>query len=320
MNPTPSLAALVLAVASTLPSVHAQDWPSKPVRVVTAFAAGSASDILARMVAEDFQGHFKQSFVVDNKPGASGIIAAENVAKSPPDGYTLFLTTNTVHSANPYLFKKLPYDPIKDFKPIAMVLTAPYVLIVRKDMPVRTVNELTAWIKANADKAAYGWGASVSQIAGAGFLKRQGLTSVGVPYKSSPLAVTDLMGGQLSFMFLDYAAALPFVQGDRVKAIAVTSPKRIDILPDLPTMAESGMPNFEVRSWNGMYAPAGTPDAVIQRYSNAVKRAMNSPALLKKLEQCCVPTLLMADEFAEFVRKDRAMWGERAAFAGLNPE
>jgi len=160
----------------------------------------------------------------------------------------------------------------------------------------------------------------VSQIAGAVFLKRLNLTSVGVPYKSSPLAVTDLMGGQLSFMFLDYAAALPFVQGDRVKAIAVTSPKRIDILPDLPTMAESGMPNFEVRSWNGMYAPAGTPDAVIQRYSNAVKRAMSSPALLKKLEQCCVPTLLMADDFAEFVRKDRALWAERAAFAGLNPE
>jgi tripartite-type tricarboxylate transporter receptor subunit TctC len=261
-----------------------------------------------------------QTAVIDNRPGANGFLAAEFVARAPADGKTLLFTSNTTHAINPVLFKKLPYDPVKDFKPIAMVLTAPYVLIVRKDMPVRSVNELAAWIKANSDKAAYGWGASVSQIAGAVFLKRLNLTSVGVPYKSSPLAVTDLMGGQLSFMFLDYAAALPFVQGDRVKAIAVTSPKRIDILPDLPTMAESGMANFEVRSWNGMYAPAGTPDAVIQRYSNAVKRAMNSPALLKKLEQCCVPTLLMADEFAEFVRKDRALWTERAAFAGLNPE
>ena len=283
----------------------AQD--SGTIRVVLPFGPGSGTDNVARPLFEEVGRELNQTAVIDTRPGANGFLAAEFVARAPADGKTLLFTSNTTHAINPVLFKKLPYDPVKDFKPIAMVLTAPYVLIVRKDMPVRNVNELAAWIKANSDKAAYGWGASVSQIAGAVFLKRLNLTSVGVPYKSSPLAVTDLMGGQLSFMFLDYAAALPFVQGDRVKAIAVTSPKRIDILPDLPTMAESGMPNFEVRSWNGMYAPAGTPDAVIQRYSNAVKRAMSSPALLKKLEQCCVPTLLMADDFAEFVRKDRAL-------------
>ena len=305
-----------LALATSWSS--AQD--SGTIRVVLPFGPGSGTDNVARPLFEEVGRELNQTAVIDNRPGANGFLAAEFVARAPADGKTLLVTSNTTHASNPVLFKKLPYDPVKDFKPIAMVLTAPYVLIVRKDMPVRNVNELAAWIKANSDKAAYGWGASVSQIAGAVFLKRLNLTSVGVPYKSSPLAVTDLMGGQLSFMFLDYAAALPFVQGDRVKAIAVTSPKRIDILPDLPTMAESGMPNFEVRSWNGMYAPAGTPDAVIQRYSNAVKRAMNSPALLKKLEQCCVPTLLMADDFAEFVRKDRALWAERAAFAGLNPE
>ena len=305
-----------LALATSWSS--AQD--SGTIRVVLPFGPGSGTDNVARPLFEEVARELNQTAVIDNRPGANGFLAAEFVARAPADGKTLLFTSNTTHAINPVLFKKLPYDPVKDFKPIAMVLTAPYVLIVRKDMPVRNVNELAAWIKANSDKAAYGWGASVSQIAGAVFLKRLNLTSVGVPYKSSPLAVTDLMGGQLSFMFLDYAAALPFVQGDRVKAIAVTSPKRIDILPDLPTMAESGMPNFEVRSWNGMYAPAGTPDAVIQRYSNAVKRAMNSPALLKKLEQCCVPTLLMADDFAEVVRKDRALWAERAAFAGLNPE
>ena len=293
-----------LALATSWSS--AQD--SGTIRVVLPFGPGSGTDNVARPLFEEVARELNQTAVIDNRPGANGFLAAEFVARAPADGKTLLFTSNTTHAINPVLFKKLPYDPVKDFKPIAMVLTAPYVLIVRKDMPVRNVNELAAWIKANSDKAAYGWGASVSQIAGAVFLKRLNLTSVGVPYKSSPLAVTDLMGGQLSFMFLDYAAALPFVQGDRVKAIAVTSPKRIDILPDLPTMAESGIPNFEVRSWNGMYAPAGTPDAVIQRYSNAVKRAMNSPALLKKLEQCCVPTLLMADDFAEFVRKDRALW------------
>ena len=293
-----------LALATSWSS--AQD--SGTIRVVLPFGPGSGTDNVARPLFEEVARELNQTAVIDNRPGANGFLAAEFVARAPADGKTLLFTSNTTHAINPVLFKKLPYDPVKDFKPIAMVLTAPYVLIVRKDMPVRNVNELAVWIKANSDKAAYGWGASVSQIAGAVFLKRLNLTSVGVPYKSSPLAVTDLMGGQLSFMFLDYAAALPFVQGDRVKAIAVTSPKRIDILPDLPTMAESGMPNFEVRSWNGMYAPAGTPDAVIQRYSNAVKRAMNSPALLKKLEQCCVPTLLMADDFAEYVRKDSALW------------
>jgi tripartite-type tricarboxylate transporter receptor subunit TctC len=182
------------------------------------------------------------------------------------------------------------------------------------------MTELAAWLKANADKASYGWGAAVSQMAGAGFLKRLGVPAVGVPYKSSPQAVTDLVSGQLSFMFLDLAAAVPLLQGDRLRALALTAPARIALLPAVPTMAEAGMPNFEVAAWVGMYAPAGTPDAVVNRLAAAARKAMAIPSLQKKFENCCTPLVLVGNDFAEYVRKDRALWAERAATAGIVPE
>ena len=244
-------AALILA--TTAICATAQDTPT---RVILPFGPGSGTDNIARPLIEEISRDLGQSFVIDNRPGANGFIAAEAVARAAPDGKTLMVTTNTTHAINPNLFKKLPYDPVKDFKPVSMFITSPYLLLVRKDTQAKDVTELAAWLKSNADKASYGWGASVSQMAGAGFLHRLGVRVVGVPYKSSPQAVTDLVGGQLSFMFLDLAAAVPIIQGDRLKALALTAPARIALLPNVPTMAEAGMPNFEVAAWVGMYAPA----------------------------------------------------------------
>lgn len=309
--------AALIATASFACVAAAQD---APIRVILPFGPGSGTDNIARPLFEEVSRDLNQSFVIDNRPGASGFLASEAAARAAPDGKTLLFTTNTTHAINPALFKKLPYDPVKDFKPVSLVITSPYLLLVRKDFPAKDVGELTAWIKANPGKASYGWGAAVSQMAGAGFLKRLGLQAVGAPYKSSPQAVTDLIGGQLSFIFLDLAAATPVVAGDRVKALAVTAPSRLGTLPNIPTMAEGGVKDFDVAAWVGLFAPAGVPDAQVQRLAASVRKVMANPALQKKYESCCTPQVLSGDEFAEFVKKDRALWAERAAAAGIVPE
>jgi tripartite-type tricarboxylate transporter receptor subunit TctC len=309
--------ARLAAIALIASAASAQDGAT---RVILPFGPGSGTDNVARPLFDEVSRELNQSFVIDNRPGASGFIASEAVARAAPDGKTLLFTTNTTHAINPALFKKLPYDPVKDFKPVSLVVTSPYLLLVRKDFAAKDVNELIAWIKANPGTASYGWGAAVSQMAGAGFLKRLGLSAVGVPYTSSPQAVTDLIGGQLSFMFLDLAAATPVIAGDRVKALAITAPARLGTLPTIPTMAESGVKDFEVAAWIGLFAPAGVPDAQVQRLSAAIRKVMANPALQKKYENCCTPRVLAGDEFADFVKKDRALWAERAAAAGIVPE
>ncbi len=307
------------ALLATIASFSAvADEP--PIRVVLPFAAGSGTDNVARPLLDEITKISKQAFVVDNRPGASGSIAAQAVAHAAPDGRTFLVTTNTTHTINPVLFKKLPYDPVKDFSPVAMISTSPYLLMVRKEMPVSDMKELVGWIKTNPGKATYGWGAAVSQMAGAVFLKRFELSAVGVPYKSSPQAVTDLIGGQFSFMFLDLPAALPHLKGGRLKPILVTAPKRLAQLPEVPTAAEAGIDDFDVSAWIGIFAPAGTPGPAIQKMTDAVSSAMRSPSLLTRMESCCVPEVLAGDAFTKYLQKDSARWVERAAAAGIQPE
>ncbi|MET4579196.1 Bug family tripartite tricarboxylate transporter substrate binding protein [Ottowia thiooxydans] len=308
---------LTLGVAMTGFTAAADD---APIKVILPFAAGSGTDNIARPLFDEISKSTKQVFVFDNRPGASGAIAAQAVAQSAPDGRTFMVTTNTTHTINPVLFKKLPYDPIKDFAPVAMVATSPYLLMVRKDMPVSNVKELMDWIKRNPGTASYGWGAAVSQMAGAGFLKRYDLNAVGVAYKSSPQAVTDLMGGQISFMFLDLAAAVPHLKGDRLKPLLVTAPKRLAQLPSVPTASEAGVKDFDVSAWIGVFAPAGTPAPALKKMTEDVSQAMRSPALLQRFEACCVPEVLVGDAFSKYLQKDAAQWVERAAAAGIQPE
>lgn len=302
-------------------SVLAREAASQPVRVVLPFGPGSGTDTIARPLFEAISRELNQTFVIDNRPGASGALAAEIVARAAPDGKTLLMTASTTHSINPSLFKKLSYDPVKDFKPISSVTTAYYVLAVGNQLPVNSVAELIAWVKANPTTASYGWGAAVAQMAGADFVKRIGVPVVGVPYKSSPPAMTDLVGGQLSFMFVDLVAGAPLIQTGRLKLLAVTSPKRVALYPAVPTMAESGIADLDVFAWTGLFAPAGTPDDVVKRLADAVKHAVATPEIQKRLEQCCTPMpIVTGAEFRDYLANDRAVWARRASIAGIVPE
>ena len=313
--------ARAVVIAAVACSAIAQDVANQPIRVILPFGPRSRTDTIPRPLFDALARELNQSFTIDNRPGASGALAAEAVARAAPDGKTLLFTASTTHSINPSLFKKLPYDPVKDFRPISSVTTGFYFLVVRKELPVKDVAELVAWVKANPSTASYGWGAAVSQMAGADFVKRIGAPVVGVPYKSSPQAVTDVIGGQGSFMFLDIVAGLPIINGGRPKALAVSSPKRVALFPDVPTMTESGFPDLEVFAWTGLFAPAGTPDGPVNRLAAGIKKVMASPELQKKFENCCVPMPIVGGaEFAEYLKNDRAVWAKRAALAGIVPE
>lgn len=317
-------ALLMLASAALLPAgAQAQsDYPSKPVRVVIPFGPGSATDIVARTISEELRAEFNQLFVVENRAGANGFIAAQAVATAAPDGHTLMVTSSTTHSTNPSLFKKLPYDPEKDFVAIGGIIEAYYVLTVNKDLPVKTVPELIDWIRANAAQANYGWGATVSQITSSAFLQRAGVRANGIGYKSSPQAVTDLIGGQLQFMFQDVTTGLAHIKAGRVRALFVTSPARNPQIADIPTAAEAGLSGFEASTYVGMLAPAGTPAAIVDRLSVALRKVLRRPDVAQKMDACCSATTFISTpaEFDQYLKRDRAEWAKKIAAAGVDPQ
>ncbi len=226
----------------------AQTFPDKPIRVLVPFAAGSGTDILARIVTDEMRASMGANFVIDNRAGASGQIAAEVVAKANPDGYTLFLSTNTPHSANPFLFKKINYDPVKDFDAVARMIYFVFILVVNPNTNIKTVSDLIANVKANPGKTSYAFGNSTGQVNGAYFVSAAKLDSLAVPYKSTPPAMTDLIAGQVQFMFVDAASSQGHVKSGRLRAIAVMSDKRWDVLPDLPGVGET-VPGFDTVPW-----------------------------------------------------------------------
>lgn len=299
-----------------------QPWPTKPVKMILAAGPGSSTDIVARALADELNAELGQPFVIENRAGANGFIAAEAAARATPDGHTLFLTSTTTQSNNQFLFKKLPYDPVKDFVSVAGINETYYLLTVPASLPVNSVAELVAWLKANPGKASYGWGGAVSQIAGAAFLKEVQATAVGVPYKSNPQAATDLMGGQLTFMVQGITAGLSFVKNGRLKALMVSAPARIPQLPNVPTAAESGVPGFDATSWVGMFAPAGTPQPVIARLNAALQKTLRKPGMVERMDSCCAARLMHTTpaEFDEFLRKDRIKWAAQINAAGIQPE
>jgi tripartite-type tricarboxylate transporter receptor subunit TctC len=317
------LAAIAVGAASISLSAMAQtSWPERAVKIIIPFGPGSATDIVARVVAEGLQGEFNQSFIVENRAGANGFIAASAAAKSPTDGYTLFITSNTTQTLNPFLFKKLPYDPVKDFTPIGAINEQYFMLAVPSSMPVRTTAEFVAWLKANADKATYGWGAAVSQIAGASFLKEVNATATGIAYKSSPQVATDLIGGHLTFSVPGVTSGLQFIKDGRLKALMVSSPERVPQLPDVPTGIEAGVPGFNASAFVGMFAPAGTPEPIIERLNGALNRVLRKPNLVERIDACCAGRFIPGTpaEFAEYLRRDRARWESGTAAAGIRPE
>ena len=303
-------------------SAFAQAWPSKPVRIVTAFAAGSASDIVARLLAQQLQTEYGQPFVVENKPGASGFIAAEYVAKAPADGYTLFLSTNTAHSGNPHLFKKLPYDPLKDFTPIARICNFLFILAVSAEQRVNSVAELIAFAKANPTKVSFAYGNSTGQIAGAAFNNLAGLNAIAIPYKSTPQALTALAGGEVTYLFVDLASSQALIKSGRLRALAVTTEQKSKLAPDLPTIAASAnLPGFDLAAWVGILAPAGLPADITNKLSASINRIVSSKEVADKLTSMGADVSPgTAAELGAYMNQQYVVWRDKIKAAGIQAE
>ena len=303
-------------------NVAAQPYPNRPVKLVVSFAAGSGSDIIARILAEDLRHAFNQPILVENKPGASAQIAAEYVAKSPPDGYTLFVTSNTAHSANPFLFKTLRYDPVRDFTPITRVLSLPYVLVVPPSSALRSVADLVARAGANPGTLNYGYGNSTSQVAGASFIRQGRIDAAAVAYKSMPPAITDLMGGRLDFLFVDLTSAQGFLKSGHLRPIGFSLEKRSAQQADLPAIAETpGFAGYEVTSWVGIVGPAGIPRDIVLRINADLRRTLAKPEVREKLAAMGSEVASSTpEEMDQFIRQQLASWRGKIRDAGIQPE
>jgi len=299
----------------------AQDYPSRPITLVVPFAAGSGTDNVARIVGQRLSERLRQPIVVENKAGANGQIAAEAVAKAKPDGYTLFMTTNTTHSANPSLYKQLRYDPIKDFTPIVRTGELPFAVVVNNELPVRTLSELISFARANPGKLSYGTPNSTSLV-GSETLKNQArIDIVGVPYKSSPQALTDVIGNQIQVYLVDFGSGMAMIRANRVRTLAVTPARGSKILPDVPPVART-IPGFDLTSWNGIFGPAGLPRDVVDRISAEVNAVLAEKEVQDKLAAAGFevwPTK-SPDEFARYVNDQLQLWGSMIRAAGIKPE
>ncbi len=310
------LSAVAVTVSMLGHSVaHAQAaWPNKPVRVIVSGAAGSGTDIAARLVMEPLSKVYGQPFVIDNKPGANGILGTELAARAPNDGYTLLFTYAAAQVVNQSLYAKVNYDGAKDFAAIAQVGAGGNLLVVPPSLPVKDLKEFIAYVKARpADSLAYGsWGSGSGGHLSMEALKQQaGLAITHVPYKSTAAANTDLIGGQIQVAFSAMASALPLVQGGKMKAIAVSGPYRVPQLPDVKTMTEQGI-KFDLTAWYGLFAPAGTPPAIVNSINKEVVKLLATPESLERAKKTLgfseVP-LKTPEQFAETVRNDIRDWG-----------
>jgi tripartite-type tricarboxylate transporter receptor subunit TctC len=279
MNQTLRRWALAVAMACIVPLAFAQAYPNHTIRLIVPFPAGGTTDILARDVAKKLTDTMGQAVVVDNRPGAGGNIGADLVAKSPPDGYTLLMGTVGTHAINPSLYAKMPYDHIKDFVPVVLVAGVPNVLVVNPSVPINSVADLIKLAKAKPGSinfASSGSGTSI-HLSGELFKTMAGVDMTHVPYKGSSPALTDLMGGQVQIMFDNLPSSLALIKAGKLRAVAVTSLKRAPALPDVPTIAESGLPGFEASSWFGVLAPAGTPAPIVAKLNAEVNKWLQSP-------------------------------------------
>jgi tripartite-type tricarboxylate transporter receptor subunit TctC len=298
-----------------------QAYPSAPVTMVVPFAAGSGTDGVARIVGQKLSERLQQPVLIDNKPGASAQIAAELVAKAKPDGYTLFMTTNTSHSANPSLFQKLRYDPIKDFTPIARVGELPFAIVVNNALPVRSMGELIAYAKANPGKLSYATPNSTSLVASETIKRITGVDIVAVPYKSSPQAMTDVVAGNVQVYISDLGSGLGMMKSDRVRTLAVTTAKPSPLLPGVPPIADA-VPGFDVTSWNGIFGPAGLPTAVVDRINRELQVVLADREVQEKLRVLGFevwPTKSPA-EFSQYVGDQLKHWTTMVKQAGIKPE
>lgn len=317
------LTAAAAALCGVAPTAAAQGaYPNRPVKIIIGFGPGSGTDILARMLAEELRLALGQPFVVDNRPGASAQIAASAVAKSPADGYTLMLTSNSSHSVNPHMFKKLPYDPITDFTPIGGIAYFPFILAVNSALPVRTPQEFVTYAQAQKGNINYAYGTPTVQIPAEALNRLKQLGATGIPYKSSPGALTDVVGGQAQFLVVDLASARPHLQSGRLRALAVTTSKRTALAPDLPTIEESlQLRDFDLAAWTGLFGPAGLPRDVQEKLSTTLQQILARPEVRDRiLASGAEPTPSDIPTFSALVKRQLEVWGRKVSDAGIQPE
>ena len=317
------LALGLLAAFTTCRSIVpalAQSWPQKPVRVLVGFAAGGNIDNIARLTCQRLSDVFGQQFVVENRVGAMGTIAADAVVRAPPDGHTLFWAGTGTVSIFPAIGKP-PYDTMKDLAPVGLIGTGPHVLIVNPKVPVKTVQEFVAYVKAQPQKLPYGGGGgpgSVSNLLMALFLKRAGVEMTPVSYRGTSQAIVDVMAGHIPTMFIPLPEALPQAEAGKIRIVAISDDKRSKEVPDVPTIAESGYPGYRGVSWNGLMAPAGTPREIINRIAAEFARAAKDPQFASQLTaQGITPLGLNPEEFTKFLQEDMALWAEAVKIAGV---
>ena len=316
------MAALALAGALAT-QVHAQAWPTKPVKYVVPFAPGGVSDGVARLIALHLGEKLGQPVIVENKPGVSGIVGTQAAARSPADGYTLIGGTITTHAVNPFFSKNLGYEPVKDFVPVNLVGMVSNVLVVPADSRFNSAQQIIAELKAKPDSLTYGTaGPGTSQhLSGQLFQNITQTRMRQIVYKGGSQAMVDLVGGQIDMVFETVAAARPMIDGKRVKVLGVTSKNRLPNMPDAPSLAEAGVPGFEMQSWQGVFAPAGTPKAVVDRLDKEIASVVAMPDVKEKLRNLGVePDGRSSERFAEFQRAEIAKWGKVIKDAGIQAE
>ena len=312
------------AAAALLPltrGVAAQTWPDKPIRFIVPFGPGSGTDIVARLVGARLGEALKQPVVVENKVGASGAIAAASVARSAPDGYTVFIGTQTTQASNAGMFIKLPYDPIKDFEPVTMLGSIPLIVVINPSIPATTIQELIAWANANPGKLMCGFGTGGAQVTGELFKTLSKADILLVPYKSNPQALNAVVAGEVSMMVTDPGPSLPLIEAGRVRALAVTSAQRSRIAPNLPTMAEAGMTGYELTAWYAALLPAGTPAAIRDRLHAELVRIMATADVRDKLATAGIEALSSTPlELSAFMDAELQKWSGHIRAAGIKPE
>jgi len=314
------IAAAVLAFAP-LPGL-AQSFPDKPITFLVPFAAGTATDQIARALGNAITAETKQPVVIDNKAGASGFIASQQVAKAAADGYTVLITTNTTHAANEHLFKKLPYDPVNDYAPVAALGKGGQIMVVNPAFPARTVAEFVALAKKEPGKYSFGSGSSSSRMAGELLQQLAGIQLLHVPYKSNTLAVTDLLGGQIHMMITDTATGLPQVKAGKLRALGVSGAQRSPLAPDVPTIAEAGVKGYEMGYWFAAYAPAKTSPAVVRRLNELLVKAARSDAAKAAFYEPTGTEVFTSspEELAKFQATESQKWGRIVKAAGIEAE
>ncbi|HLQ00837.1 MAG TPA: tripartite tricarboxylate transporter substrate binding protein [Burkholderiales bacterium] len=305
-----ALAALALVALAT--AAPAQDYPAKPIRLIVPFPPGGGTDIAARTVANKLSETVKWTFVVENKPGAGGNLGVEQAVKSPADGYTLVIGQTSNLAINPTLYAKLPYDPLKDLSPVALIVSAPVVFVVATNSPYKSLGDLVAAAKRDPGAVSFAspGNGTVSHLAGEFLQRSAGVKFTHVPYKGAAQAMTDLLGGQVQSFMSSVPSALAQIRGGRLRAIAVTSAKRAAQMPDVPTIAESGYPGFEAITWYGLLAPAGTPVVIIARLNAELNRVLETPDVRERLATEGGEVLGGSPErFASLLKADQAKWG-----------